>query len=147
MDNSTSPRRQPGQPPPGVAPRLRSFFSAPRRPAHHANPTSTSVHIAAEESDPKDDMVEREPSGEYRVAAPCLTSPFNARGTLKGDMDEAEDERRMIAYYQPGSTQDPPIPPGMMVAIKQALASSMERAAASLENDCWIFEGDQKRRR
>lgn len=64
--------RRPARPPPTTR---RNIFHAPssRRPTSATMSTSSlsTLHIPAEEADPKDDLVERDSSGNYNMAAPA----------------------------------------------------------------------------
>ena len=81
--------RRPTRPPNPSGPR-RIFHAPSRRPNPHLSTTlsASSLHIPAEEADPKDDMVERDSSGNYNMAAPSTN--LNKRevgGMQAGDED------------------------------------------------------------
>jgi hypothetical protein len=71
------------------------MFNAPsRRPPHLSTQLSaSSLHIPAEEADPKDDMVERDSSGNYVMAAPSTS--LNKR-EMDGMMGEDEENGTSI---------------------------------------------------
>ncbi|KAF2261142.1 hypothetical protein CC78DRAFT_619637 [Lojkania enalia] len=140
----------------------RNIFNAPsRRPNSHlgAQLPSSSMHISAEEADPKDGLVERDSSGNYAIAAPTVSLKAGATrpggemddeaGTSKflDEVEEAvfqsmEHEYQMIALY--GKRNEHWDTAGLMNEIKAALQANLERKVISLEHDRWMFEGDGK---
>ncbi|KAF2114991.1 hypothetical protein BDV96DRAFT_90765 [Lophiotrema nucula] len=144
----------------------RNLFSAPTRrpnPHHMSNPMApSSLHIPAEEPDTKDELVERNASGEYEIAAPMTNLKAGPAASLRGgDIDEeageadfrfnggkkskeviAEHESQLIALY--GKRNEHWDTAGLMNEIKAALQSSLEKRVQSLEHDRWMFEGEGK---
>ena len=67
----------------------RNLFHAPsRRPNLHLNSSksSSSLHIPAEEADPKDDLVERDSTGDFKLAAPQTN--LRPGAALRSEMDD-----------------------------------------------------------
>ncbi|KAF2715262.1 hypothetical protein K504DRAFT_23037 [Pleomassaria siparia CBS 279.74] len=154
MDMRRAPR-----PPNPSGPRVgRNMFNPqPRRPHPHLNPTnsiSSSLHIPAEEADPKDDMVERDSSGNYNMAAPATSKGMRGVDDVPAGNEESapgltsgvtEQENQIIALY--GSHHkhyDQTLQGDVMSEIKAALSSSLEKKVQSLEHDRWMFEGEGK---
>ncbi|KAF2638958.1 hypothetical protein P280DRAFT_470964 [Massarina eburnea CBS 473.64] len=140
--------RRPVRPPPASR---RALFhpqtSQPRRANPHNPSTHTkpSVHIAVEEASPEEDLVERDASGNYRVAGPTTAMKVGTLGTssVKSEGEEAEkQERQMISMF--GQENGHWDQAAILEEIKHALQNNLERKVQSLEADKWMFEGEGK---
>lgn len=62
--------------------------------------SKSSVHIAAEEPLPEDDLVERDSAGNYKTVGPTTAMKMSVTGGLKSDADEeADQEKQVIDLY------------------------------------------------
>ncbi|KAF2474283.1 uncharacterized protein BDR25DRAFT_281139 [Lindgomyces ingoldianus] len=135
------PTRNPNPP----ARRHHHLFHAPsRRPLTHPLSTAIStsaLHIPAEEAERNDDLVERDGSGNYNMAAPSTNLKPNLGVAAELD-EETEQENQMISLY--GKRNEHWDTATIMSEIKAALESSLEKKVQSLEHDRWMFEGEGK---
>ena len=93
MDN-----RRPVRPPQQQTSRRPLFNTA----ASRSKPTTTNsktVHIASEASHQDEDLVERDPSGNYKVIGPTTAMKMGVDRGLDVDDEEKEQEDQMIALY------------------------------------------------
>ncbi|KAF2253964.1 hypothetical protein BU26DRAFT_516218 [Trematosphaeria pertusa] len=127
---------------PPISSRRNLFHPARRQHALDPKLSKTAVHIAAEESDPKDDLVERDSAGNYSMLAPTTAMKMGVNSVRSELDDETEQENQMIALY--GKQNHHWDQAAILEEIKAALQSSLEKKVQSLEHDRWMFEGDGK---
>ncbi|KAF2868297.1 hypothetical protein BDV95DRAFT_579542 [Massariosphaeria phaeospora] len=137
--------RRPVRPPnPSARRGLFPIGGTSRRPNTHLNPTlsTTSLHIPAEAADPKDDLVERDSSGNYCMQAPGTNIRSGSAGSRNELDEETDQENQMIALY--GKQNNHWDQAAILAEIRAALESSLEKKVLSLEHDRWMFEGEGK---
>ncbi|KAF2181823.1 hypothetical protein K469DRAFT_713419 [Zopfia rhizophila CBS 207.26] len=131
---------------PNPSSRRNIFNPPPRRPL--TNPLSSttistsSLHTPfSEPSHRNNDLVERDSSGNYSMAAPAVN--LKAGGGFRSEQEEErEQENQVIALH--GKRNEHWDAAALVSEIKAALDSSLERKVQSLEADRWMFEGEGK---
>ncbi|KAF2654714.1 hypothetical protein K491DRAFT_716839 [Lophiostoma macrostomum CBS 122681] len=134
---------------------FQSHHPGSRRGAHPSTISSqqlSTLHIPAEESNPEDDLIERDSSGNYIIASP---GGAPVPGEIREIENEIEQENQMIELCaqhvyarDQHATQRIPFehwPHGdPHSTLKAVLDASLERKVLSLDRDRWMFEGDGK---
>ncbi|KAF2736954.1 hypothetical protein EJ04DRAFT_139131 [Polyplosphaeria fusca] len=131
--------RRPTRAPPASR-RLFHTGTAPRR-QNMGSQIATALRMPSEERSANNELVERDTTGNYAMAAPH--NGIGKGASLAHEVDEeTEQENQMIAMY--GTQNEHWDTAGLMAEIKAALQSSMEKKVQSLDLDKWMFEGEGK---
>lgn len=106
-----------------------SALSLPSAQALSGNDTQRSPSHARNEVE--DDIIIRDERGDWRLEMPAMT--MLPRDEAK---DEREMENRLIETYRKHHQQIEPN------ELKATLQASLQAKAASLDEDAWMFEGE-----